>query len=95
MPQIKLPEDSYYHSVQDAINAGMTGEDNKKNGMNVDTFAELVVKDVIGGRKGLVWRGALSALIYWVSWLAPTWVLDGVMYDRAGLKELENERRKL
>ena len=75
MPQIELPEDSYYHAVTDAIDAGMQGADNKKNGTNVDVFAEEVVGKVVMGQRGKIWVGAMGGLVKWVSGWFPVWVL--------------------
>jgi hypothetical protein len=84
IPQIRLPEDSYYQLVTDAINEGMTGTDNKKNGTNVDVFSEQVVNEVVKARPGLVWKGALSGLVYWLSQL-PTFIMG--MYANNGAEK--------
>jgi 1-acylglycerone phosphate reductase len=75
MPQIKLPEDSYYHAVTDAINAGMQGVDNKKNGTNVDVFAEEMARRVVKGERGKIWVGAMAGLVKWVTGWFPMWVV--------------------
>lgn len=75
VPPFVLPEDSYYRSVVDAINDGMQGTDNKKNGMDADVFAEVVVKRVVRGERGRIWAGALSGLVKWTTAWMPGWVL--------------------
>ncbi|KAF2183964.1 NAD(P)-binding protein [Zopfia rhizophila CBS 207.26] len=74
VPQIELPKDSYYHPVIESIRDGMTKMDNKKKGTNVDVFGESVVKDVLGGKKGIVWKGALSRTVWLASFL-PSFVM--------------------
>jgi 1-acylglycerone phosphate reductase len=74
VPQVKLPEHSYYHPVIENINAGMTGIDNKEKGTNVDEYAEQVVRDILGRKEGMVWRGAMSGMV-WLASLLPTWVM--------------------
>lgn len=38
------------------------------------TYAEKVVKDVLRGRKGRIWRGKAAGMIRWSNWL-PVWVM--------------------
>lgn len=82
MPQINLPDDSFYLPVVDNVNAGMTGEDNKKNGMNVDDFGKRVADRVLAGKEkdGKIWEGASSGLVYWVSAWFPGWVLVSFVF---------------
>ena len=75
VPQFKLPGDSYYHAVTDAIDAGIQGADNKKNGTDVDAFAEEVVKRVVKGETGKIWGGAMASLVKFVDGWLPVWVL--------------------
>jgi 1-acylglycerone phosphate reductase len=75
VPQFKLPGDSYYYAVTDAIDAGVQGADNKKNGTNVDAFAEEVVRRVVKGEKGMIWAGAMASLVKFVNGWLPVWVL--------------------
>jgi 1-acylglycerone phosphate reductase len=94
MPQIELPEDSYYHLATDAINAGMQGDDNKKNGMNVDAFAEQVVKSVVNGSRGKIWAGAMAPLVKWVTGWLPVWVAEKICWDRGDLGKLVSEMKR-
>lgn len=94
IPQIQLPEDSYYHSVTDAINAGMQGDDNKKNGTDVDVFAEQVVKSVVNGGRGKLWAGTMAPLVKWVTGWLPVWILEKICSDRGNLGKLASERKK-
>lgn len=75
IPSLTLPKDSYYHSVTEQINAGVRGDSNKESGTNVDVFAEQVVSDVLSGKSGYVYRGALSTVVKWVGSVAPRWFM--------------------
>ncbi|KAF2786109.1 putative short-chain dehydrogenase/reductase [Melanomma pulvis-pyrius CBS 109.77] len=94
VPPFVLPEDSYYRPVVDAINDGLQGADNKKNGMDVDIFAENVVKQVVRGQRGRIWAGALSGLVKWTTAWMPGWVLEKICWDRGNLGKLASERKK-
>jgi short-subunit dehydrogenase len=92
MPQLELPEDSLYHPVADAVRFGMEGLGNEKDGMEPDEFAELVIRDVLAGKK-VVWRGGLSNMVYWVSNWMPKWVMDKVLWDMSGLKKMDGRQQ--
>ncbi|KAF5857766.1 hypothetical protein ETB97_005297 [Aspergillus alliaceus] len=51
-------------------------------------FAREVVKDVLGGASGPVWRGAIASIVKFVSKYMPTTVLDRAMKGGTGLKKL-------
>jgi 1-acylglycerone phosphate reductase len=90
VPQVKLPSDSYYHSAIENISAGMTGIDNKEKGTNVDEYAEQVVRDILARKEGMVWRGAMSGMV-WMASLLPTWVMvsfSGVLVRNCGTDEI-------
>jgi 1-acylglycerone phosphate reductase len=94
VPQIELPEDSYYHLAIDAINVGMQGDENKKNGTNVDAFAEQVVKSVVNGGRGKIWAGAMAPLVKLVTGWLPVWVAEKICWDRGDLGKLTSELKK-
>lgn len=70
----KLPEGSYYSSVAKFIfdqSAGVT----QKNNEDAKVTANNLVKDVLTGARGQVWRGGIAGTARLASWLLPTRVL--------------------
>ena len=49
------------------------GDDNFTR-METKTYAEKVVKDVLRGRRGRIWRGKAAGMIRWSN-LLPVWVM--------------------
>lgn len=76
LEEVVLPEGSYYKHVEGAVNAtpGQKGvmESTK---MPLEKFVEGLVGDVLGGKKGHVWRGGMSKATWWAKVLMPVWLL--------------------
>ncbi|KAF7714214.1 Short-chain dehydrogenase/reductase (SDR) family protein [Penicillium ucsense] len=86
-----LPPDSRYHDIEDIIAGWATGKV-KPQGSTAAEFAESCVGDILGqGKGGLVWRGAnAGAVRFLVGWL-PKMVVDLVVYQNQGLRELSKK----
>ena len=56
-----LPQTSYYHGVEDATWKGRM--DHQRQAMNVDVLAGKLVKDILGGARGVIWHGAFAPLV--------------------------------
>ncbi|OGE48177.1 hypothetical protein PENARI_c031G05465 [Penicillium arizonense] len=54
---MNLPEMSHYHGVQDA--AWKERMDHQRQATQVDVLAGKLVKDILGGNRGVIWHGAL------------------------------------
>lgn len=85
--QLKLPKTSYYYKAQDAANKERM--DHLGKAMKVDVLAEQLVKDILGGAKGAIWRGALAVLVRYMTWLFPTSFVDNMVNAERGLKLVE------
>ncbi|KAK3172482.1 hypothetical protein OEA41_005804 [Lepraria neglecta] len=82
-----LPETSYYHGVQDA--AWKERMDHQRQAMNVDVLAGKLVKDILGGARGVIWHGAFAPLVRWASWLNITWLVDRLINSARGLSQVK------
>ncbi|KAH8691573.1 hypothetical protein BGW36DRAFT_388605 [Talaromyces proteolyticus] len=82
-----LPETSYYHGVQDA--AWKERMDHQRQAMNVDVLAGKLVKDILGGARGVIWHGAFAPSVHWASWLNITWLLDRLINSARGLGQVK------
>jgi 1-acylglycerone phosphate reductase len=74
IPEPNLPKNSLYLPVKDTIESISRGEQ-VKNPMPSDAFAEEVVKDVLGGKTGQIWRGSGAGLGRIAKMLFPGWLL--------------------
>ncbi|MCJ1381252.1 hypothetical protein MMC17_004361 [Xylographa soralifera] len=87
MPDFKLPSDSLYLPVKKEINA-VAGDKLPTTAMDVDVFAEKLVGDVLGGANGLVYRGKLATLSWFILKFLPVWVTDYILSRDKGLDKL-------
>jgi 1-acylglycerone phosphate reductase len=81
--KLNLPETSYYYNVQTA--AYKERMDHRSKAMKVDVLAEKLVKEILGGAKGLVWRGALASLVRFITWALPGWLVDRLVNGERGV----------
>ena len=84
---MSLPESSFYHGIEDA--AWKERMNHQKQATNVDVLAERLVKDILGGAKGAVWRGAFASLVRWASWLNIAGWMDGLVNSSRGVKQVK------
>ncbi|RYP01783.1 hypothetical protein DL764_006070 [Monosporascus ibericus] len=82
-----MPSDSYYQPIRQFIVDQREAKKQPKM-EHVDVTARHLVNDVLGGAKGLIWRGAASTDAKWLSWLLPTWALEMATNGTRGLSEL-------
>ncbi len=74
LPGLKLPPTSKYLSIEKIMVARSQGEDGVKR-MEAKTYAARVVKDVLAGATGKIWRGKLATTVKWSTALFPTFIL--------------------
>ena len=86
-PDLHLPPDSMYKPVEQQIREADSGRHVPK-GMDPNKFADLLVKDILNGKKGRVWRGNVAQVVKWASSYLPTGVFDGLISDGMGFEEL-------
>lgn len=68
-----LPENSYYRPIEEQLRRRAEGEAGYK-AMRTDLYAEQVVKDIISGKTGKLWRGTMAAPVKYLMWWLPTWL---------------------
>ncbi|KAF3386449.1 NADPH-dependent 1-acyldihydroxyacetone phosphate reductase [Penicillium rolfsii] len=85
--ELTLPEDSLYQKALSEIQLRGVGKD-VSNKSAPAAFAREVVKDVLGGATGPVWRGAMASMVKFMSTYMPTSVLDRAMKRGTGLDKL-------
>lgn len=73
-PEFHLPPNSLYKPVESNIADAGPGK-NKVKKMDVDVFAERVVKDILRGTSGPIWRGSMSSVCKFVASYVPTFLL--------------------
>ncbi|CAI7653238.1 unnamed protein product [Penicillium pancosmium] len=84
---LSLPESSLYQKALSEIRARGVGKDVSSK-TTPAAFAHDVVKDVLAGASGPVWRGAMASMVKFMSKYMPTAVLDRAMKSGTGLDKL-------
>ncbi|RFU81868.1 nadph-dependent 1-acyldihydroxyacetone phosphate reductase [Trichoderma arundinaceum] len=87
-PTPELPATSYYTAILDTITKWAKGEAGPKGGSAQDLVDSIIPDIVADGRSGVVWRGANSGAVKFVSRWVPGRMLDGMMSTGQGLDEL-------
>jgi 1-acylglycerone phosphate reductase len=84
---MKLPETSYYHGVQDE--AWKERMDHQRQAMKVDVLAEKLVKEIVGGSRGVVWHGAFAPFVHWAGLLNITSLMDKMINSSRGVSQVK------
>ncbi|PYI24534.1 NAD(P)-binding protein [Aspergillus violaceofuscus CBS 115571] len=84
---LTLPESSLYLKALPEIQTRGVGKD-VSNKTAPDDFAREVVKDILSGASGPVWRGAMAFTVRLISKYMPTRILDRAMKGGTGLDKL-------
>ena len=71
---LKLPPTSRYASVEKEIVIRASGQDGVPR-QETSVYAQRVVKDILGGANGHVWRGTMASVMKFVSAWLPGFVL--------------------
>jgi NAD(P)-dependent dehydrogenase (short-subunit alcohol dehydrogenase family) len=74
---LTLPDTSLYQKALPEIQARGLGKDVQSKSTPAD-FAREVVKDVLGGATGPVWRGTMASLMKFMSMFIPTFIMVSV-----------------
>ncbi|KAF7511585.1 hypothetical protein GJ744_004173 [Endocarpon pusillum] len=83
-----LPPNSLYKSIEHYIQDTDSGK-NVPKGTNAAVFAEHLVKDVLQGKKGQLWRGNMASMTKWASQCIPWGSLDGMVASGRGVDKLK------
>ncbi|KAI0469718.1 hypothetical protein GGR56DRAFT_662043 [Xylariaceae sp. FL0804] len=82
-----LKPESRYKSIEGIIWKQSTGA-LQVNNETADVVAGKLVGDVVGGRRGKVWRGGVAGTARYASWLLPTSIFEWLLHRGRGLTEL-------
>ncbi|KAL7938506.1 NAD(P)-binding protein [Trichoderma chlorosporum] len=87
-PVPELPATSYYAANLETITKWAKNELGPKGG-STHELVNSIIPDIVGsGRNGIVWRGAYSSIIWFVTRWMPVWILDAMMSQDQGLDKL-------
>ncbi|KAM7210476.1 hypothetical protein V8F06_014138 [Rhypophila decipiens] len=84
----QLPPSSYYASIEHLIFQQGTGQMQKENEKAAVT-AESLVRDVLSGRDGHVWRGGVAGRAKYLSWIAPERLFERFLHSSRGVYQVE------
>ncbi|KAH6855578.1 hypothetical protein B0I37DRAFT_58496 [Chaetomium sp. MPI-CAGE-AT-0009] len=82
--RMKLPKTSHYYDIQEMAQKERISH--QSDSMNVDVFAEQVIRDILGGARGQVWRGSFAGLVRFASCLFPQGRVDKGCNQGKGLE---------
>jgi hypothetical protein len=84
-----LPPGSHYKSVEAIIGKQGAGE-LQTNNERAEVVARNIVRDVVVGRKGQIWRGGVAGTAKYASWLLPTRLFEWVLHQGRGVYEINH-----
>ncbi|PYI09439.1 NAD(P)-binding protein [Aspergillus sclerotiicarbonarius CBS 121057] len=59
-----------------------------KDPMAPSEYATRVVDDLLGGASGLIWRGKMASITWFLTSFMPTWVMDRMLVSGSGVEKL-------
>lgn len=86
-PAFHLPEGSPYDKIAGTIAIQNRGELNLNN-EPAEVVARNLVKDILGGRSGRIWRGGLAGTVCLTLWLLPTRLFEWIVHLKRGVYDL-------
>ncbi|KAL1881217.1 hypothetical protein Daus18300_001068 [Diaporthe australafricana] len=87
-----LPPDSYYKPIEGIIASQAAGALQDPNNEDVSVTAGNIMRDVVGGRSGQIWRGGEAGRASILSWLIPTKIRERILHQERGLYQLKKLR---
>lgn len=87
---MSLPETSYYHGIEEP--AWKERMDHQRQATKVDVIAGKLVKEILGGSRGVIWHGAFAPSVKWAGWLNLTWLLNRLINSARGLSQVKFKR---
>ena len=82
-----LPTSSYYASIKELIFQQGTGQMAKEN-EKADVTAESLVRDVLSGRDGHVWRGGVAGRAKLFHWILPERIFERFLHTGRGVYQV-------
>ncbi|AEO70552.1 f70860f3-57bc-4a17-a497-b85ae4cbfba3 [Thermothielavioides terrestris] len=83
----KLPEASLYLPIEATIRDRARGQEGAPR-MEAADYAKRVVSEIVKGKTGKFWYGAVAGLAKFMVSYLPSWVVDSAVQIRTGLDEL-------
>lgn len=83
-----LPPSSYYASIKDLIFQQGTGQMQNENEKGSVT-AENLVRDVLSGRNGHVWRGGVAGRAKYFHWMLPERLFEWFLHSSRGVYQVQ------
>lgn len=83
-----LPADSWYAPIEGVIRKQAQGKLQEPNNESIEITAGNIVRDVLNGRRGKIWRGGEAGTASIGSWLFPTRLVEWLLHQQRGLYEL-------
>ncbi|OTB00232.1 hypothetical protein M426DRAFT_66357 [Hypoxylon sp. CI-4A] len=89
--ELSLPASSYYHSASHIISKQARGELQAEN-EKVEVTAANLVRDILRGRDGHVWRGGVAGRAKYLHWMLPERFFEWFIHLGRGLNLIKAPR---
>lgn len=86
--RFSLPDHSHYKQIEEVIGKQSRGE-LQANNEKAEVTARNLVKDVVSGRSGQIWRGGVAGTAKYASWLLPTRLFEWMLHQNRGIYSLK------
>jgi len=83
-----LPASSYYLAIKHLIFQQGTGQMQKEN-EKAEVTAENLVRDVLSGRDGHVWRGGVAGRAKYFHWILPERFFERMLHTSRGVYQVK------
>ncbi|GKZ26391.1 hypothetical protein AbraIFM66951_003153 [Aspergillus brasiliensis] len=85
-PELNLEGSRYAAASKEMMDIATAA--NTGGTMPCSEYARRVVDDLVGGKTGLIWRGKMASIGWFLTSFMPTWFLDWMADSRSGLDKL-------
>ena len=89
--QVTIPDDSIYQPAKKVVEEILTRDDYNPQGVPLQPWADLTVRDIVRGPASVIWRGA-DALTVRIMAVLPAW-FDWAIRKRSGMSRIEEALR--
>ncbi|KAI1095733.1 oxidoreductase [Rostrohypoxylon terebratum] len=87
-PEHLLPPDSIYKAAEKEIGDWATGRNMEGQESKREDFARSLVKDILGGASGRVYRGNMTTTLRILASILPDFIIDHLVVDGTGLDRI-------
>ncbi|KAL8910995.1 MAG: hypothetical protein Q9171_003764 [Xanthocarpia ochracea] len=89
LPEFKLPRGSFYRSIEGTIAVRAKMGELAQFGMELQIYAESIIRDVLATTSGSVWRGSFALFLRCLLASLPRYLVEKVVSRGSGLDSMQ------